>query len=259
VCNRSSDAKASRVAVPRWFSPTVAVVGASFTWREPRADDPRPLADTVRIGRGRHATTAYMAYSDRVGPGVLVLHEFFGLQPSFERYADGLRDEGFTVLVPDLYAGAVAADVQEARALASSLEVDGTMRTLHAAAEHLTSNWHPRLGAVGFSLGADLASALAQEGAFDATVLYYGVGEIDPDKWRGPLCGHYAEKDEWIDRTEVGHTFAALQEAGVETELHDYPGTGHWFANESVAESFDPESARLAAERTVDFLRYHLA
>jgi carboxymethylenebutenolidase len=213
----------------------------------------------VSFGKGRGAGTGYMAFSDRVGPGVLVLHEFFGLQQSFRDYADALRNSGFTVLVPDLYEGVVARDLAEARSLADALDVDHALRRLTAAAEHLTANWHPRLGCVGFSLGAYLASALAQEGTLEATVLYYGLGEVEPANWRGSLLGHFAERDEWEDLAVANDVFKALEEHGVEAELHVYPGTGHWFANPGVENAYEARAAELARERTIDFLRYHLA
>ena len=200
-----------------------------------------------------------MSFSERAGPGVLVLHEFFGLQQSFRTYADALESEGFTVLVPDLYDGAIAGSVEEARALASALDAEVTMRKIDAAAEHLSSNWHPRLGVVGFSLGADFAWALAHEQKVEATVVYYGVGDTDPGRWGGPVLGHFADNDEWTPLDEVQRSFQDLEEAGIDAEMHVYAGTGHWFANASVDDAFDEEAANLALTRTVDFLRHHLA
>ncbi len=138
-----------------------------------------------------------MSYSERSGPGVLILHEFFGLQPSFMSYADALQSKGFTVLVPDLYDGRVASTLEDAGALRDALDDDTTMKRLEAACDHLTANWHPRLGVIGFSMGADLAMRLVQQRAVEAMIVYYGCGDVDPARWLGPIIGHFASDDDW--------------------------------------------------------------
>jgi carboxymethylenebutenolidase len=200
-----------------------------------------------------------MSHSERSGPGVLVLHEFFGLQPSFRTYADALEAEGFTVLVPDLYDGRIASSVEEATEISDNLDYDAIFERLDAACEHLTANWHPRLGVIGFSLGGALASTLAQRRSVEATVLYYGFTDVDPARWSGPVIGHFASDDEWNPLPEAVAFFDTLAAAGLDAELFSYEGTGHWFANESVEDAFDGSASRLAFERTVDFLRHHLA
>lgn len=225
----------------------------------PNPNEPSRYSRTTGFGRGKSRGSGYLAYSDRIGPGVLVLHEFFGLTPSFRDYCDRLCDEGFTALAPDLYDGAIAEDVEGAEALRDSLDVETVMARLRAAAEHLTSNWHPRLGVVGFSLGAWYASKLARELPAEAAVLYYGVPDDDPGTWTGPLQGHYASDDEWEPLDRVRATLIALEDRGVEVDAHVYEGTGHWFANADVPEHFNEPAAALAWSRTIDFLRHHLA
>lgn len=213
----------------------------------------------MSFGTRLHGGTGYMAYSERSGPGVLVLHEFFGLQPSFISFADSLEAEGFTVLVPDLYDGRMASTVEEAEALSDGLDFDDTMDRLDAACEHLIANWHPRLGVIGFSLGAYLATALVQRRSVEATIVYYGFSQVDPARWSGPIMGHFATNDEWTPLPEATAFFDDLSAAGIDARMFSYEGTGHWFANQSVPEAFNGDSARLAFERSVDFLRHHLA
>jgi carboxymethylenebutenolidase len=200
-----------------------------------------------------------MAYSDRVGPGVIVLHDVFGLQQSFMSYADALNEQGFTVLVPDLYDGVVADSVDTARALAESLDIDRAGDRLRAAFEHLETNWHPLVGVVGFSLGASLAVGLAQESAAEAVVLYCGFGNFDPSRWTSPCLGHFAEQDEWVPPAQVEAAFSRLAPVDPELELYLYPGVGHWFANSDVSSAYNPSVAQLAFQRTADFLHHHLS
>ena len=229
-------------------------------WREPPGDRPnRKVGEMVGFGRYRDAGRGYMAHSDRVGPSVIVLHEFFGLQPSFRSYADRLNEAGFTVLAPDLYGGKLAGGVDEAQSMARSLDVDATLAMLQAAASFLTESWHPRLGIVGFSLGADFAVELAARTKPDALVLYYGSGAVADGRWRGPTLGHFASDDEWTPLAEVETEFSALDAAGVDATMHVYPGTGHWFANAAVPDHYDEAAAALAFDRTADFLHHHLA
>jgi carboxymethylenebutenolidase len=215
----------------------------------------------IRFGGRTDGGDGYLSHSERVGPAVLVLHEFFGLQPSFLTFADRLNASGFTVLVPDLYDGALATTVDEARALAQGLDVDATIKKLHAAASFLTDNWHPRLGVIGFSLGADFAFVLATQRAVEALVLYYGLGDLDADPggWRVPTLGHFGAEDEWTPVALAEKTFAALEDGEADCELHVYQDAGHWFANTSVPDAYRGEAADAAFEATTEFLLHHLA
>jgi carboxymethylenebutenolidase len=235
-------------------------MGSTIQWREPPGDRPNATTgELVEFGRRRDAGRGYMARSERVGPGVLVLHEFFGLQDSFKTLADRLNAEGFTVLVPDLYDGALASSVDEAIALRDALDPEATIRRLGAAADLLTDNWHPRLGVVGFSLGAAYAVALAGARALDALVLYYGLGDLAGSGWAGPTLGHFAENDEWEDLAAAEAAFEELRAAGAEAEMHVYPGTGHWFANAAATGAYDEAAAEAALAATSEFLHHHLA
>jgi carboxymethylenebutenolidase len=214
----------------------------------------------VSFGTRRNAWTGYQAASQRAGPGVLVIPEAFGLTPHFKSFADRLNhDEVFTVLAFDIYDGATAAHRGEAVALRDSLDRDRVIAKLEGAAEHLTANWHPRLGAIGFSLGAAYAVALAQEIEIEGTVVYYGFDDVEPDRWHGPVLGHFAEKDDAPEPAEAKGFLDAVLAAGEEAEMHVYEGVGHGFANQDRPSSFDAACAEAAYRRTCDFLRHHLA
>jgi carboxymethylenebutenolidase len=233
-------------------------MGASFAWREPRSTEVRAFSKTVCFGGRRDATTGYLSFSNRVGPSVLVLHDFLGMQQSVRDFADGLRDTGFTVLAPDLYDGAAFDSAEHAHAMGFGPEA--TLRRALAAAEHLGANWHPTLGAVGFSLGAGLACALAQEGILEAAVVYYGTGDFAPARWRGAVQGHFPPRDEQhSDLSEISGAFRCLIDHGVEAELHLYPDTLPMFANQGASGAYDRRAEETARGRTIDFLRYHLA
>lgn len=213
----------------------------------------------VTFGKRRDECTAYMSHSDRVGPSVILLHEFFGLQEPFKDYADALNEAGFTVLAPDLYDGRIASSVDEAKSFADGLDDAQVSARLKAAKNFLADNWHPRVGVIGFSLGAWLGVQLASEEGLEAAVAYYGIGPVDPKNCDTPLMFHLAETDEWEPLEEVQPAIQEWVAAGVDAEVHVYEGTGHWFANPSVPGAFDANAAELAWDRTIEFLRHHLA
>jgi carboxymethylenebutenolidase len=69
---------------------------------------------------------------------------------------------------------------------------------------------------------------------------------------------HLAETDDYTPQSEVAAMRAAFEAAGRDATFHVYPGTGHWFAEPS-RDAYRPDAAELAFERTVGFLREHLA
>ena len=199
--------------------------------------------------------TGYMAYSERVGPSVLVLHDAYGMLPSVRSLVDRFVAEGFTALAVDLYGGRTAGDAANAHALAAGLDMADTMKRLVAAAEHLSNNWHPRLGIVGFSTGASLATSLAREVDVDATVVYYGGGEDLEQSWAGrPLLGHFARGDDFEPAASALASIGALEDA--EAFVYD---AAHGFANSGLTGSYEPAAAELALERTLEELRYQLS
>jgi carboxymethylenebutenolidase len=210
-------------------------MGATLTWREPPERPNRAYGSRVTFGGSRDRGTGYMAYSDRVGPGVIVVHDAFGIGPGLVALADDHNRNGFTVLCPDLH-GAVETAARS---------------QLLAAARHLTDNWHPRLGIVGFSVGAELGAALAEEVDASALVLYYGLG---PTGLQIPVQGHFGAGDEEVP---VKAAIAAFDDLA-EGEMHVYEDAGHGFANPETP-AYDEAAAELAMARTRDFLHYNLS
>lgn len=226
---------------------------------EPKEGRGAHRGEMVSFGKRKAAGTGYLARSERVGPCVLVLHDFFGLTSAVTEVCDRLNEEGFTALAPDLYGGRIARDVEEAEAFAAALDREEVLGRLLASCDHLTSNWHPRLGLLGFSLGASLACETAAGADPEGAVLYYGYGDLGPERWSGPLLVHLAELDEWEPLEEARADLDRFTNHGGDAEVHVYELAGHWFANPTVPDAYDPDVAGLAWAKTVDFLRHHVA
>src|SRR5690349_10956394 len=128
-------------------------------------------------------TTAYLVGSK--GPGVLVLHAWWGLKPFFKQFCDRLAAQGFTVLAPDLYYGRVGTTIDEARALNQEMEENNVERmaaTVKEAKDQLVSLQPGKpIAVLGFSMGTwwSLVTA-SKEKDVRAAVLFYGTGGSDP-------------------------------------------------------------------------------
>ncbi len=200
---------------------------------------------------------AYLA--DGSGPGVLLLHAWWGLKPFFKQVCDRIAEQGFTVLAPDLRDGQVAKTIDEAKALMEKSDGQLIGDTVFAAKDYLQTRVKGKLGVVGFSMGAawSLIAAAYKPEDFAAVVLFYGNEGVDYGKITAKVMGHFCEVDEWEPTEFVDNTFAEFAKAGVDATRHNYPGTAHWFVEEDRPE-YDAAAAQLAWSRTFEFLKKNL-
>ena len=202
---------------------------------------------------------AYLAAPEKGGPGVLVLHAWWGLKPFFKQVCDQLAEQGFTALAPDLYQGRIAQTVEEAKALLDQRDNELMGDTVKAAKAYLVSlNTGEPIGVLGFSMGASWALVVAaNEPDVSSAVLFYGSDGVDFSQIKAKVLGHYAEVDEWEPLDGIKAMEKDMKAAGVDVSFHFYPEVGHWFVEEDRPE-YDPESAELAWERTFEFLKKNL-
>lgn len=217
----------------------------------------------IQLNVNDRPVNAYLALpAAGKGPGVLLLHAWWGLKPFFKQTCDRLAEQGFVVLAPDLYHGPVAATIDEAKALMEAADSQLMGDTVMAAKDFLLA--HParageKLGVVGFSMGAgwSLIAATYAPQQFGAVVAFYGAGEADFSKMQAKYMGHFSDVDEWEDIQWVNGMADAMKTAGVDTNIYIYPGLAHWFVEEDRPE-YDPAAAKLAWERTFTFFRENL-
>jgi carboxymethylenebutenolidase len=208
------------------------------------------------------ATYVAVPAAGRSGPGVLVLHAWWGLNDTFRDLADRLADEGFVALAPDLFgdSGVVkTVDEAEARTEAAS-GADMAARAESGLEEVLA---HPavigrQVGVVGFSLGAAWALKLSQHRPeVAAVVAFYGTADGDYSRSHAAYLGHYAPGDEWEPDDDVDTFEAKLRAAGRPVSFERYAGARHWFFEPDRPE-YDRAAADLAWNRTIAFLREQL-
>ena len=204
---------------------------------------------------------AYLAAPKNGGPGVLVLHAWWGLKPFFKQVCDQLAEQGYTALALDYYNGRVGATIDEAKTLQQEVEgdFDAMSAMVKATKDHLVSLRPGKpIGIVGFSMGTDWAViTAANEPDVAATVLFYGGWSTDFSKMKSKVLGHYAETDEWVPFEQAKEMEQNMKAAGVDVTIHLYPGVAHWFM-ESDRPEYDSESAKLAWDRTFEFLNMSL-
>ena len=196
------------------------------------------------------------------GPGVLVLHAWWGLNDTMRAFCTRLAEAGFVAFAPDLYHGQVADTIAGAEALGQALDdnyLQARANIVEAATFLDERAGQPGRGVavIGFSLGAyyalDLAAAHPER--VHSVVLFYGTGGGDFSRSRAAYLGHFAGKDAYEPPASVDALEQSLRDAGRPVTFHRYPGTGHWFCEPDRPDAYDQAAASLAWERTLSFLK----
>jgi len=211
----------------------------------------------IRLDVDGKPVQAYLAEPQNGGPGVLVLHAWWGLKPLFKQICDRLAEQGFTALAPDLRNGQIAETIEAAKELMEKSDNQFIGRIVTAAKNHLLALSKTKaIGVLGFSMGAAWALEVAEQAAeqVGAAVLFYGVGDADFSKVRARILGHFAETDEWEPMDGVRAVEKDMKAAGLDVTFHIYPGASHWFVEDDRPE-YDPAAAHLAWDRTFEFLK----
>jgi carboxymethylenebutenolidase len=196
------------------------------------------------------------------GPGVLVLHAWWGLNDTLKAFCTRLAESGFVAFAPDLYHGKVADDIAGAEALAKALGANYLQANAEIA--QATMFLSERVGGpgrglavIGFSLGANYALDLAAADPehIRSVVLFYGTGGGDFSSSRADYLGHFAEEDPFEPRSGVDDLEESLKRAGRSVTFYHYPGVGHWFFEPDRSQAYNQAAASLAWDRTLAFLR----
>ena len=197
------------------------------------------------------------------GPGLIVIQEWWGLDDHIADIVDRFAAAGFVALAPDLFGGRVAHDTDRPAPYMQALPAEQAARDLGGAVDYLLA--HPsvtstKVGVVGFCMGGGFVLQLAaQQGdKISAAVPFYGVGQGVPDSYSGitaPVQGHYGENDGFYPVDAAREQEQAIREQSQSTVEFFYYPAGHAFHNDKDRMgTYDAESARLAWERSVEFL-----
>lgn len=208
--------------------------------------------------------TGYLAESGAGRPGVIVIQEWWGLNPHIQDITERFATAGYNALAPDLYHGRVAQNVDEARHMMDSLDFTGaSTQDIQGAVDFLKArSGNAKVGIVGFCMGGALVITSAVHlSSLSAGVCFYGIPPkdvADPARIRIPLQGHFASRDNWCTPALVDDLERSMTSAGNRAEVYRYEAS-HAFFNKTRPAVHDPEASKLAWERTLTFLGAHLA
>jgi carboxymethylenebutenolidase len=229
-----------------------------------------PMSEWVKLtANDGHVLSAYVARPQSEPIGTLVLiQEIFGVNGHIRRVADGFADDGFLVVVPalfDRYEQGVdlkyeGEDAKHAYELMGKLRTETALLDI-AAAYELAKEAGKGIGVVGFCFGGLMSWLTATRGENlkmqpSCCVGYYpgGIGKFATEEPSCPVMLHFGGNDSHIGKDQI----EAVRSAHPEVEIYVYDNAGHGFNCDSRVD-FYPPAAALARERTLSFLKTHIA
>lgn len=218
----------------------------------------------ISFAAGSRTLQAYVARPQGAGPhpGVLVIHEIFGLRDDIRRAADRMAQAGYVAMAVDLFTDqnrAVCMTRMLAGIFLNSLEHQGIRdtRTALGVLGTLEGVDASRLGAIGFCMGGSLAVALAcSDDRVRAVAPYYGFNPrpLEAVRRSCPVVGSYPGQD--VTRQQGERLRAELDDEGIPNDIRIYEGTRHSFAN--AGPSFDAVASVDAWNRVLAFFDEHV-
>ncbi len=196
-------------------------------------------------------------------PTVLVVHENRGLNPYIKDVVRRLAKAGFLAFGPDGLTplGGYPGNDDDGRAMQKQLDRTKLMEDFFAAFEFLLDypSSNGRVGAIGFCYGGGICNALAVSYSnLGASVPFYGrqPSADQVPMIKAPLMLHYAAMDERINKGWPAYK-AALDTHDKRYEAYFYDKVNHGFHNDTTPR-YDKTAAKLAWDRSINFLRFHL-
>lgn len=237
--------------------------------------------------QAQNVDLGYLVYPDSSDPrpGVVLVHDVWGLADHPRDLADRLAAEGFSVLAVDLYRRLERVEIDDPAAWIRALDDSEVLRDLSAAAQLLSE--HPSVagqpvGLIGFCMGGMyvvLGGCLCPE--FSAAVPFYGLlshqhgmlhseSGLDParkpheplavaSQLRCPLLGFFGAEDAMVPLADVRQLAQAFAASRSSSEIVVVPGAGHAFMNDTRPEAYREQAAHEAWAKMVEFLRRTLA
>jgi carboxymethylenebutenolidase len=195
-------------------------------------------------------------------PGLIVIHEWWGLNSWIKQNADMFAGQGYVVLAIDLYRGKVAGSPEEAHEIMRALPEDRAVKDLKSAFQYLSSlekTDKGNIGSIGWCMGGGYSLAAAMNiPDLKACVICYGrlvTEEESLEKIKSPVLGIFGEDDRGIPVADVRTFESALREDGKEVVINVYPGVGHAFMNPNNKNGYSEDTSNKAWEEIHQFLK----
>ena len=231
---------------------------------ELKSDAPQKLdGQDITIGE----TKAYLSLPNSKKPaqiGIVVIHEWWGLNDNIRHWADRLAHDGYAAVAVDLYGGVVAKTPDEAMTAMKAVDEKKALATLLAAHDFLEKDSRimaTKTASIGWCFGGAWSLRFAMnEPDLDAAVIYYGHLVNNPDELKpikAELLGIFGNRDKAITPDDVNAFEAALGKANVKNTIFRYDAD-HAFANPSNPR-YEQKSATEAWDKVHSFLGRTLA
>lgn len=230
---------------------------------EPKID---VLTRNVQIESDGTNFTGLLVQPDSGGPypGIVMIHEWWGLNDQVKSMADTLAGEGYVVLAVDLFNGNVATTIEGAQGNLRDNPNEKTIPKMQAAVKYLREMPGvdaAKIASLGWCYGGGQSFQLGMNEELQAIVIYYGrisIDETDLAELTEPVLGIFGEEDTSIPVKDVREFERVLKEQGTSADIYVYEKAGHAFANPTNTQAFREEEAIDAWNKTLDFLKLNL-
>jgi carboxymethylenebutenolidase len=220
----------------------------------------------VEFGINGGASRGYLVGGDSeaANPGLILIHEWWGLNDHVKDIARRFAEEGYVVLAADLYDGASTKDPEEAGKLMQGLDRERALEKLNGAVAYLQglpAVDGERIGVTGFCMGGTYALLLAAHNkSVRAAAPFYGDIPTDEElrNLSAPVLFIGAENDFWITKEKMNRLDEGLKKYGKEGEVKVYEGVGHAFFNDTRPDAYDKSAAEDAWKRVTGFFEEKL-
>ena len=241
-------------------------------------DDTAAPSPAAEIAPGRAVFGVELAYGEGAGrnlvgyvampedaaeplPGVILIHEWWGLNDNIRAMAKRIAAEGYIALAVDLYGGQVAEEPGKAQQLMAEIFADSAaiQANLEQAQTYLSEYaLSPRVATLGWCLGGgvSLSAGLWMPETLSGVVMYYGQVVDDPKQLATlnvPLLGLFGANDPLIKAADVQRFRSALTQLDKDATVRIFSGAEHGFANPSGV-NYNPNAAEEAWSMTLKFL-----
>ena len=216
----------------------LTLLGATSAWAE-------IVTKTIEYRQGDTRLLGYLAYPKDTStrrPGIVVVHEWRGLDDYAKHRSEQLAELGYVALAADIYGdGKVAADTQEAASLAKTYKSDRALLRARVNAALDTLRAQPqvdsqRLAAIGYCFGGTTVLELARSGAAIAGVVSFHGGldtptPTDARNIKAKVLALQGADDPFVPPEQVAAFEEEMRQAGVDWQLIVYGGAVHGFTN----------------------------
>lgn len=222
----------------------------------------RSLQEVSMATAGGQTVRAALAMPARTpAPAIMLIHEWWGLNNQIKSVTAELGRMGYMALAIDLYNGKVTDNPDEARVFLEDLDPAQATDTVTSWLGALKNRPEAtgKVGTVGWCFGGGWSLNASIATPVDATVVYYGKVDRPVQqlaRLKGPVLGHFAKRDQWINSEMIAAFEKGMTEAGKRFDIYWYDAD-HGFANPTAGQ-YDRKDAQLAWARTTQFFKQNL-